>query len=451
MIPCRLLALALVSLPACGSAGTGSQDGGGDAGATDCITPTGAGTMHGATLAQAETWTAAASPHLLPYDTSITAVITLEPCALVLIGAQRTITVAAGGSIVATGTALEPVAIAPKDSAPWASIRTLGGGKLSLTYTGVVGGGDPLNSVPDFAGALDIRADQNLPPAEILHADHLVIQDSASQGIYLHESGGFSAASSDVLIERSKGYPIHASANLAGTIPSGLYTGNGTDEILLSGSDTAQTIRSWDVTFADHGVPYHIGNSSAAGRLDVGGAPSMMATLTIEPGVMLRFKKGGALYVDYSHGSTPATGALVAVGTSAKPIRFTSAEPTPAAGDWLGLNFGDLPDSADQLAFVTVEYAGGASGSGSASCPYPAIPINDAAIRIYGAPTTAFITHTTISDSASNGIDRGWASDNQPDFLVDGTNTFLRVARCTQTFPKDASNGGCTNPVLCPM
>ncbi len=407
--------------------------------------------MHGATLAQADTWTAAASPHVLPTDAEISAEIMIEPCAVVLIGEGKTISVLAGGSIVAMGTASQPVTIGPKDSAPWAAIRALDGGTLSLTYTSVISGGDPLNSVADFAGALDLRADQNLAPAEILHADHLTIQDSASQGVYLHESGAFSAASNNLVIERSKGYPIHAWANLAGTIPSGVYTGNGVDEILLSGSDAGQNIRSWDVTFADHGVPYHVGNSSAEGRLDVGGAPTSTATLTIDPGVTLRFKKGGVLYVDYFSGTTAATGTLIAVGTSAKPIVFTSAEPAPVAGDWLGLSFGDLPSVNDQLDFVTVEYAGGSSSSGSSSCPYPATPINDAAIRIHGAPASAFITNTTISNSASNGIDRGWASDNQPDFLLDGTNAFVSVSRCTQTFPKNANNGGCPVPVPCPM
>ena len=448
-----LVVLALLFVPACGSTDGGAADGGGgggDAGSSDCVEPTGVGTMHGSSLTTAETWTAAASPHILPYDTTISAQITLEPCTLVQLAAHVTVTVGAGGSIVAMGTDTRPVAIAPRDSAPWASIRAMNGGTLSLTYTGVLGGGDPLNTGRDFAGALDIRADQNLPPAEILHADHLLIQDSASQGIYLHESGAFSAASTAVKIERSAGYPIHASANLAGTIPSGVYTGNQIDEILLSGADTAQTIRSWDVTFADHGVPYHVGNASGTGRLDVGGAPATMATLTIDPGVILRFKKGGALYVDYASGSTPATGALIAVGTSAQPIRFTSAEPSPAAGDWLGLNFGDLPGATDRLDFVSVEYAGGGSTSGSSSCPYPSIPINDGAIRIFGAPASAFITNTTISDSASNGIDRGWASDLQPDFLLDGTNQFVRVGHCTQTYPKDASNA-CPATVPCPM
>jgi hypothetical protein len=439
---------------AAGSAGEATTAGSaGEAGAPSvgCVPATGPGTTH-RSITTPETWTAADSPHLVPFDIEINAQLTLEPCAVVLLAKQSTVTVSAGGSIVADGTADQPVTIGAKDAAaPWASIRALDGGTLSFKYTTLSGGGDPLNAATDLSGALDIRADQSMPPADVLDVQHVTITGSASQGVYLHESGAFSAASEDLTITQSSGYPIFASANLAGTIPSGDYTGNTVDEILLSGTDTGTSIAAWDVVFHDRGVPYHVGTSTGSGRFDVGGDPKTKATLTIEPGVTLRFKKGGELTVDYLAGNTAASGTLIAVGTEQKPIVFTSAEPKPAAGDWLGVVFGDLPNAADQLDFVTLAYAGGASTSGSSSCPYPGVPINDAAIRFFGAPQSAFITNSTISDSAANGIDRGWASDLQPDFLADGTNRFARIARCTQTTPKDKNNGGCKPVPDCPM
>ncbi|HEY1584373.1 MAG TPA: hypothetical protein VGH63_01725 [Polyangia bacterium] len=75
------------------------------------------------------------------------------------------------------------------------------------------------------------------------------------------------------------------------------------------------------------------------------------------------------------------------------------------------------------------------------------MPINDAAIRIGGAPAAAFITNSTISDSAAHGIDRGFRDDAKPDFLP--TNTFVNVAACKQTYPRDVS-GACPTPVPCP-
>ena len=60
---------------------------------------------------------------------------------------------------------------------------------------------------------------------------------------------------------------------------------------------------------------------------------------------------------------------------------------------------------------VHVEYAGGTGWSGSGSCLYSEDAINEAAIRITGAPTHQFVTDTTIVASAGHGIDRGWRDD----------------------------------------
>src|SRR5438067_3869946 len=196
---CTLLVFAsgaFASLAGCGQSVNGSDGGGGsggDAGSSDCVEPTGAGTRHGS-ISQDETWTAADSPHIIPFDINVYATLTLEPCTEVKVAGGATISVGANGRIAAKGIAGRPVAFVPLDpTTAWAQIRALDGGTLDLEYTGLVGGGNPLNFSPPLAATLDIRADQSLPPAEVLHADHLLIQNSASNGIYLRESGGFSA------------------------------------------------------------------------------------------------------------------------------------------------------------------------------------------------------------------------------------------------------------------
>jgi hypothetical protein len=418
--------------------------------ASACVDPTGPGTMHPGSITQNETWTAAASPHVLAQDTSITAVVTLEPCTLVLVGPAKTISVFGAGSIVAKGTASQPVGFAALDTTkPWAAIRASAGGTLRFEYTGLLGGGDRLNYAAYLGAVLDIRADQSLPPAEILHADHLLIQDSASNGIYLHEGGGFSATSTAVKITGSMGYPIHTWSNLAGTIPDGDYTGNASDEILLTASGMQEGIIR-DVTFHDRGVPYHVGHPASAATLRVQSSTvGVPATLTLEPGVTLRFKKGGDLEVEHFDTTGPATGALIAVGTAARPITFTSAEPVPAAGDWSGLWFGSLPDPSDRMDQTVIEYAGGqyALAMGN-SCPYPGMPLNDAAVRILGEPATEFITNTLFKDSSSHAVDRAFKSDAPPDFIA--TNAFINVARCKQTLPRTVTPTTCPTDPPCP-
>lgn len=73
-------------------------------------------------------------------------------------------------------------------------------------------------------------------------------------------------------------------------------------------------------------------------------------TLTVEPGVLVKFNTGTGLYVD---------GALRAVGTPAHPITFTTSAATPAAGKWEGLFFNPGSDDAhNRLEYITVAYAG---------------------------------------------------------------------------------------------
>ncbi|MFH1680373.1 MAG: right-handed parallel beta-helix repeat-containing protein [Candidatus Eisenbacteria bacterium] len=88
------------------------------------------------------------------------------------------------------------------------------------------------------------------------------------------------------------------------------------------------------------------------------------ATLTVEPGVEVRFDPGTKLWI----GTTSlGGGALIADGASGGSILFTSNAPTPAPGDWGGLEFlstavgaefsGDTYLSGSILRSCVVEYA----------------------------------------------------------------------------------------------
>jgi len=100
------------------------------------------------------------------------------------------------------------------------------------------------------------------------------------------------------------------------------------------------------------GVPYRI-----LGSLRVGGGDEL-ATLSIEPGVRLRFERGAWLYVEFFSSDQPATGALRALGSAAEPIYFTSAQAAPAPDDWGGIKFNSVLDPSNRLDHVVIEYAG---------------------------------------------------------------------------------------------
>jgi len=410
-----------------------------------CAAVTGAGTMHVGTVATAETWTAADSPHLVPADLTVSATVTIEACAVVRIADDRSINVRAGGSLVAAGMPDLPVTIERADpTASWASIAALGGGTLSFTHTNITGGGDPLNRVIDLAGAIDV-AGSAPPTAGILHVDHVSISGSESNGVNLHDGGGFDASSTDLTITGSVVAPIVTFARHVGTIPSGTYTGNTEDAIVIRGTGGPEAIAE-DATMHARGVPYRVGLAANA-VLDVVNV-NAPPTLTIEPGVKLKFTTGSTLRIDPASGTTPAAGTLIAAGTLVDPIIFTSAADTPAAGDWFGIWLGRAPTPATKIDHARVEFAGRASGSGSDSCiPVGQTGPNDAAIRILGGiPASVFITNTHIVSSARHGIDLGFRSDAKPDFAT--PNTFTNVPRCATTTPRDA-NGACP-VVTCP-
>ena len=280
-----------------------------------------------------------------------------------------------------------------------------------------------------------------------LHLDDVEIAGSLSQGVYINGPVGFDASSQNLRIHGAAGFPVHVYARVLGSVPSGNYIGNGRDEIGIAGSGgpvvDAQTMHN-------RGVPYHVGSGADGGRMDINSQLSgQVAVLTIEPGVTVQFPPGGTLNVDPTSGTAAAQGALIAIGGTApdQKIVFTSDRPTKSAGDWLGIGFGAAVDPRSVMQNVRVEFAGGATATGSNSCPYPGGGNSEGAIRIFGPPRTQFITNTEILSSARFGIDRGWRADLQPDFLA--SNTFTAVAACKQTTPR-TFNGVCPANPLCP-
>jgi hypothetical protein len=412
-----------------------------------CPAPTGSGTTHATRITADETWTAAGSPHIVPADLTISAKVTIEPCAEVRIAAAKQIGVAPGGSIVAHGTAGAPIHFTAQDpTAPFASLSG-SGGSLDLAYVAIDGGGDPGNTIVDDAGMINLQGDDNSKPTQgKLLAYHVTLSGSKSNGIVLHDGAGFTTGSTALTVTGSAQYPVSIWSRAVGTLPSGTYTGNHVDEIVLPATGGNEAIHE-SATMHDVGVPYRVGNSTSQGTLYVSGGSAGLATLTIDANVTLRFVKNGVLFVEPSVGANPATGALVARGTATSPITFTSAADTPAAGDWYGVYFGQVPDASDVMDYTTVDYAGGTSSDDSDACKYPTGTL-DAAIRIFGVPTSAFVTNSTIGSSKEHGIDRGYRSDTKLDFTA--TNTFTNVAGCKQTYPADA-NGACPSTVPCEM
>ncbi len=100
------------------------------------------------------------------------------------------------------------------------------------------------------------------------------------------------------------------------------------------------------------------------------------ATLTIEPGVTVKFAAASRLDV---------SGTLAALGTSESPITFTSSAAPPTPGSWQAIRF--LPGSAGHIAHAAIQFGGAGYNS---------------TVRVEGG--APLLEHVTVSGSSANGI-----------------------------------------------
>jgi hypothetical protein len=397
------------------------------------------------------TWTAAGSPWIIDHNISVRATLTLEPCAEVLIGADLQVTVRDAGSIVGIGTEEAPIRIGALDpDDPWSNIRIYHGNPIVLAHATIEDGGDFGNVVPTNAAMIYAQAVDPQSPAT-LDFDHVTVRRSVSQGIMLIDGARFSSESTGLVATENASYPVLTWANGLSTLPDGDYTGNGEDAIFVIGDGPGAVAE--DVTIHDRGVPYVVGDATSGTGTQL--RVSEDAALTLEPGVELQFGRDGGIHVDYGSYPGMGRGALIAEGTQDAPIVFTSSSPNPAAGDWYGIYFWNVPDPRNAITHARVEFAGGVSQIGSSACNTDNIQNHDAAIRFLGtggqvtpeSPNGQIVTHTQIISSASSGFDRGWVGE-PIDYL--DTNDFIDVAECTQSYPRPESPGTCPDPAPCP-
>jgi parallel beta-helix repeat protein len=137
-----------------------------------------------------------------------------------------------------------------------------------------------------------------------------------------------------------------------------------------------------------------------------------ITTLSIEPGVEVRLDRYRQFIVG---GPSGDPGALVAQGTAASPIVFTSSQASPAVGDWYYIKFDNTSDdSTTVLEHCLVEYAGYSQGAINLNNASPAIA--DTTIRhskyagIYMNSSSPTINGCTFWDNNGYGINMSSSS-----------------------------------------
>lgn len=420
-----------------------------DASTVSACTPSTKGpTKHDANITNDETWAAEGSPHVVSGGVRVLdgATLTIEPCAEVWLEEDAVLGVRKG-TFSAEGTATKPIRFTGKDGAAWTKLEFDAPGIARLAYVTIEGGGGAgVNDQDDTS--VDVWGDDTFPADPVLYVDHVTIKGSGGVGIAMHSMATFVEGSHDLVITGSGGdawpYAMSLEEHSIDSLPTGSYTGNKKDEIYLRlrGAGTAGDGLKVDATLHDRGVPYRLdGKFNVAVNED----GDRLATLTIEAGVTVKFPKGKFFEIEHWTGDAPATGAIRALGTAERPIVLTSAEASPAPGDWGGLWFGNVPSAQNKLDHVIIEYAGAGCGCSSSSCSD--INTYNGAVIITNRPaggTSPFITNSTIRHIAGHGIQEGWRADGDTSIDFQPTNVFEDVSGCAQTHPLD--NQGCPKP-----
>lgn len=440
---------------------------------TDPPPPCTGGTLHDNDFADEPTvWRACDGPHTIlnSYTVGSGGSLTIEPGSEVRLGAGALIEVMdAGSSLVARGTAAQPIRFLGEASGPWRYLRVASPAFVDLEHVEIAdGGGDP--GTIAYGASVVASGDLTGRLTRPLRLSHVTIRDSVGHGLFTEDAAGLTADSTALVItgcgnDDARLEPVRISAPAAGTLPraGSDYSGNGSGELLLdpSSSDGLPLPIVEDMTLPRHPLPWRVGMDDVEDVLQVGdslryryqsGNKVAPATLTIEPGTTLRFARGAGLQIsgvievppDDPSFVAPTVrspgGILRAIGTAAAPIVFTSAEEDGAAGDWAGLHFPEGVDpraddndswrldaglgggcvaqasgvrfacAPTQLDHVVIEFAGAPVLTDAAIC-IPAVtpPQVRSAITISAGPVShAFLRDALVTDVNGHAIIRGW-------------------------------------------
>jgi len=345
-----------------------------------CGSTNGTVVQHANNVVADETWAGAGTVHLIQSTISVMApaTLTIQKCAIVRLKAGAQIIVHGGTSAGSIATLIaagdDPstgiVYFANNDAnMPWGSLEGYNANSnIQLNYASIAGGG--ATSAGTRNATIEMHGTSNTTlPDPVLKVNTVIISDMQGAGVYL-DNAAFTTDSQFLAISNSPDYAMAISAMALGSIPSYIGQGNAHDEALVVGNANIFA----DMTIHKR-LPIHF---HTAGVRVAGGPPSFTptVTLTLDAGVVFKFENltGSPTMMTFGTNgqAQDQNGVLIANGTQADPVIFTSgldSPPTVATDYWAGIWL--LTSNGSQLQNVVFEYAGGDANIGPVNCgPY---------------------------------------------------------------------------------
>jgi len=315
----------------------------------------------------AKTWSKQTVPYIVEGEVSINdgATVTIQAGNTIKFDVSGSMVIGyeSNGTLVAEGTATEPIIFTSSATSPVAG-----------AWTGLYFYGNAISSKMkyckiEYAGKAAEYGAIYLADASKIDFDYNTIDKSASYGIvcYGSDAGFNSFTYNNILNVENHAISINAK-QLHGLGANNQITTKADKGIKIDGGDYNDNSKTW----LKQTVPFYVTSSVYI----LGGS------LTIQPGCTFKADAGVWFEVGYSNNTT-----LTAEGTAAEKITFTSSATSPAAGAWKGLYFYSNTSSNTSLNYVDIAYAG-----------------NEYASIVLADNVNIKVNNTNISNSGTCGI-----------------------------------------------
>lgn len=313
----------------------------------------------GTSVSTNQTWKNLGVPyHFTGLSTEVTAALTIEPGVTLVFPKDSQFQIDDSGTLNAVGEAERPITFTGAEKSPgfWRGVLVMNNNPNVIDH-----------AIVEYGGAKGLMTGNvgTFGRAGRLSISNSTLRYSESAGLDLY-AGATLTMANVTLVDNA--LPVAIDFDDVGQLdPLSSYTGNARDIIYVTGRElnTAKTIAKI--------VPYEVPGTTPT---------TITSTITIEPGVELRFRANGGLVID-------ATGALVAQGTAEEQVIFTGLEKTK--GFWQGIEFRSN-SQANVIDHAVVEFGGAPEG------------LVHALIGFWGSKSHGVVSNTTIRSSLTHGI-----------------------------------------------